>query len=178
MSGAFESLGLDRRTALFERGTLRQARPAGEQASLDRRRRSRASLPSALTNCSTWLWRPLLSPSGRHPLDAHRARLRDLGCVALGSLKHEQSIWTAGLVVARQRPPTAAGFAFYVLGDGMRRVQAIISPDLWDAHWQLLRDASVLIMQAAAVNGRSMTLRAKRLCALPGHPESVTLASD
>lgn len=25
-----------------------------------------------------------LSESGRHPLDAHRARLRDLGCVPLG----------------------------------------------------------------------------------------------
>ena len=110
-----------------------------------------------------------LSPSGRHPLDAHRSRLRDLGCTALGSLKHGQAVWTAGLVVARQRPPTAAGFAFYVFEDGMHRVQAIISPDLWEAHRQLLRGASVLIVQGvAAVNGRSVTLRVERLCGMLG----------
>ncbi len=105
-----------------------------------------------------------LSASGRHPLDAHRTRLRDLGCVPLGNLRHGQSAWTAGLVVARQRPPTAAGFAFYVLEDGFHRVQAIISPDLWEAHRQLLRDAAILIVQGTAqVNGRSVTLRVERL---------------
>ena len=99
--------------------------------------------------------------------------------MALSSLRHGQAVWTAGLVVARQRPPTAAGFAFYVLEDGMHRVQAIISPDLWEAHRQLLRDASVLIVQGvAAVNGRSVTLRVERLCGLPVVMGSVALASD
>ena len=109
-----------------------------------------------------------LSASGRHPLDAHRARLRDVGCVPLGNLRQGQSVWTAGLVVARQRPPTAAGFAFYVLEDGFHRVQAITSPDLWEAHRQLFRDAAILIVQGvAAVNGRSVTLRVGRLSGLP-----------
>lgn len=85
-------------------------------------------------------------------------------------------VGTAGLVVARQRPPTAAGFAFYVLEDGFHRVQAIINPGLWEAHRQLLRDAAVLIVQGVAqVNGRSVTLQVERLS---GFPAPVQLASD
>jgi len=94
--------------------------------------------------------------------------------VPLGSLHHGQRAWTAGLVVARQRPPTAAGFAFYVLEDGFHRVQAIISPDLWEAHRPLLRDAAVLIVRGSAqVNGWSVTLRVERLAGLPLSPASL-----
>lgn len=64
------------------------------------------------------------------PAGVHRGRLRDLGCGPLGSLRQGQNVWTAGLIVARQRPPTAKGFAFYVLEDAIGRVQAVISPDL------------------------------------------------
>ena len=180
MAGAFDSLGLDRRSALFELETLRQARPVGRAGLLGPETQAPSFPPLSpdellhLDLATTGL-----SPSGRHPLDAHRSRLRDLGCVALGSLRHGQSVWTAGLVVARQRPPTAAGFAFYVLEDGSHRVQAIISPDLWEAHRQLLRDASVLIVQGvAAVNGQSVTLRVERLCGLPAAIGLVGLASD
>lgn len=109
-----------------------------------------------------------LSESGRHPLDAHRARLRDVGCVPLGSLRHGQGAWTAGLVVTKQRPPTAKGFAFFVLEDGSNRIQAIISPDLWEAHRVLLRDAKALIVQGeATVQGRAVTLKVQRLSELP-----------
>jgi error-prone DNA polymerase len=109
-----------------------------------------------------------VSETGRHPLDAHRARLRDVGCVPLSALRHGQMIWTAGLIVARQRPPTAKGFAFYVLEDSSSRIQAIISPDLWEAHRILLRDARALIVRGeAVVRGRAVTLRVTRLSELP-----------
>ena len=109
-----------------------------------------------------------LSESGRHPLDAHRSRLRDLGCVALGGLRHGQTVWAAGLIVAKQRPPTAKGFAFYVLEDATARVQSIISPDLWEAHRALLRDARALIVQGeVSRTGRAVTIRVQRLAELP-----------
>ena len=170
LAGAFDSLGLDRRAALFELETSRRARPAGRAGLLG----PETSTPSFPTLSPDELLHldlatTGLSPTGRHPLDAHRSRLRDLGCMALGSLKHGQSVWTAGLVVVRQLPRAAVGFAFYVIEDGMHWVQAIISPDLWEAHRQLLRDASVLIVQGvAAVNGRSVTLRVERLCGMLG----------
>ncbi|WP_420594268.1 DNA polymerase III subunit alpha [Deinococcus sp.] len=168
-AGALDSLGVDRRAAAFQLQTMQHARPPGRSALL-----APEVAPPELAKLSSDELLHLdlattgLSASGRHPLDAHRARLRDVGCVPLGGLRHAQSAWTAGLVAARQRPPTAAGFAFYVLEDGFHRVQAIISPDLWEANRQLLRDAAILIVQGvAAVNGRSVTLRVERLAGLP-----------
>ncbi|MBB5365847.1 hypothetical protein [Deinococcus humi] len=109
-----------------------------------------------------------ISETGRHPLDAHRARLRDLGCVPLSGLRHGQEAWTAGLVVTRQRPPTAKGFAFFVLEDAFTRVQAIIPPDLWEAHRVLLRDARALIVHGeATVQGQAVTMKVRRLSELP-----------
>jgi error-prone DNA polymerase len=112
-----------------------------------------------------------LSESGVHLLDAHRARLRDLGCQALAGLRHGETVWAAGVIVARQRPPNAKGFAFYVLEDATARVQAIISPDLWEAHRVLLRDARALIVQGQVTRtGRAVTVKVQRLSELPLRP--------
>ncbi len=60
------------------------------------------------------------------------------------------------------------GFAFFVLQDRHHRVQVIISPDLWEVHRQLLRDARSLIVEGpATVNGRAVTLKAVSLAELP-----------
>jgi error-prone DNA polymerase len=170
LAGAFDRLGLDRRAAAYTLQTLQHARPAGQAGLLGPQ--VQAPVFPALCADETLqldLATTGLSASGRHPLDAHRARLRDLGCVPLGKLQHGQDVWTAGLIIARQRPPTAAGFAFYMLEDGHHRVQAIISPDLWEAHRQLLRDSAVLIVQGAAqVRGLSVTVQVRRLCGLTG----------
>ncbi|MDP9765420.1 DNA polymerase III subunit alpha [Deinococcus enclensis] len=112
-----------------------------------------------------------LSESGVNLLDAHRARLRDLGCHALAGLRHGETVWAAGVIVARQRPPTAKGFAFYVLEDATARVQAIISPDLWEANRVLLRDARALIVQGQVTRtGRAVTVKVVRLSELPLRP--------
>ena len=71
---------------------------------------------------------------------------------------------TAGLIVSRQRPPTARGFAFFVLEDGPSRAQMVISPDLWEENRQLLRDARALIVDGYAEReGYAVTLRAEKL---------------
>lgn len=109
-----------------------------------------------------------VSASGRHPLDMHRAALRDLGVQTVASLQHGRRALTAGMIIARQRPPTARGFAFFVLEDATGRVQAIISPELWEAHRALLRDAAALVIQGEARRqGQSVSLRAEILSDLP-----------
>ena len=119
------------------------------------------------------------TPTGRHPLDAHRARLRDLGCEALDRLRHGCTCWAAGLVVAKQRPPTAKGSAFYVLEDGTGRVQAIISPDLWEAHRALLRDARAVIVRGQVTwQGRAVTVRVEGLAELRLRPSGSAQAAD
>ncbi|WP_189011469.1 OB-fold nucleic acid binding domain-containing protein [Deinococcus malanensis] len=70
--------------------------------------------------------------------------------------------------MAKQRLPTAKGFAFYVMEDRTARVQAIISPDLWEAHRVLLRDARALIVQGQVTRlGRAVTVKVQRLSELP-----------
>lgn len=73
----------------------------------------------------------------------------------------------AGLIVSRQKPPTAAGFAFFVIEDGPTRAQVIISPDLWAQHRQLLRDASLLIVDCTVEDvGHQLSLKALNLAML------------
>lgn len=77
-------------------------------------------------------------------------------------------VTTAGLVVARQKPPTACGFAFFVLEDGAVRVQVVISPALCEQHHEVLRDASVLLVEGLLeTEGLAVTLAATGLCGVP-----------
>ena len=111
-----------------------------------------------------------LTESGMHPMDLLRGELRSLGVRALVGVRPGARVRTAGLIVARQRPPTARGFAFYEIEHGSTRAQIIISPDLWEAHRQLLRDASALIVEGAVEGvGRYLSVKAERLAELPVH---------
>ncbi|GGS03933.1 DNA polymerase III subunit alpha [Deinococcus sedimenti] len=181
-AGAFDAVDRhrNRREAYFVLQTVAHARAAGTRALLapqvippempELPLDVQAALDTDLTGTT---------PTGRHPLDAHRARLRDLGCETLASLRHGATVWAAGVITARQRPPTANGFAFYVLEDATGRVQAIISPDLWDAHRILLRDARALIVRGQVTRrGRAVTVRVEGLADLPLRPGSASQAAD
>lgn len=106
-----------------------------------------------------------------HALDLVRDQLRELAAITLWQLRREprkSRHRTAGLVVGRQRPGTAKGFAFFVLEDGPTRGQLIISPDLWNQHRVLLRDASILVADVVVEDtGYQLSLRAERLLTLP-----------
>ena len=161
--------GEDRRAALYTLTTLSHARPPGKSGLL-----APASQTPALAALSADEMLHLdlgltgLTASGRDLLDGQRAHLRDLGCVPMTGLKHGDPVWIAGSIVSRQKPPTARGFAFFVLQDGSERVQIIISPDLWEAHRQLLRDAGALIVFGPVTRqGRAVTLKVERLMDLP-----------
>ncbi len=107
-----------------------------------------------------------------HAVDLVRDQLRELGCVPLLRLRRtprKTQVLTAGLVVGRQRPGTAKGFAFFVIEDGPVRAQVIISPDLWDEQRVLLRDASMLVVDGVVEDtGHQLTLKAVRLAEVAG----------
>ncbi|WP_240741837.1 DNA polymerase III subunit alpha [Deinococcus sp. KSM4-11] len=181
-AGAFDRIDAlkNRREAFYVLHTIANARPPGTRALLAPTT-PLPDLPELQPDETVRLDLQTkgLSETGRHLLDAHRARLRDLGCMALAGLKHGAEVWTAGVIVAKQRPPTAKGFAFYVLEDATGRVQAIISPDLWEAHRILLRDARALIVQGQVTRmGRAVTVRVGRLAELPLGAQRVEQAAD
>ena len=87
--------------------------------------------------------------------------------VNVASIASRTSPFVAGLIVSRQRPPTARGYGFFVIEDGPWRAQVVIHPELWEAHRQLLRDARALIVTGDAVReGLHLTLRAGALAEL------------
>jgi error-prone DNA polymerase len=78
----------------------------------------------------------------------YRQDLLELGAVPMARLgKSEGFVRTAGLVIAKQKPPTANGYTFYVIEDGNRHVQVVINPDVWESNRTTLRDARMLITE-------------------------------
>ncbi len=105
-----------------------------------------------------------LNEWGVHPVDLIRQQLLSLGATPMVRLPHQGHVTTAGIVIARQRPPTAKGFAFYVIEDGPLRLQVVISPDMWERERDLLREARVLLVTGMLEKcGRAWTIRADQL---------------
>ncbi len=106
-----------------------------------------------------------LSEHNVHPVDLYRNQLLELGATPMERLKYQQGFTrTGGLVVAKQKPPTAKGFAFWLLEDNTERVQVVIHPDLWEENRQTLRDAKFLITEGQLTReGRAWTLKAAGL---------------
>jgi error-prone DNA polymerase len=170
-AGAFDALQ-PRRDALYEARALHHTTPAG-QAPLF------ATTPpvpplEALSEAERTVWDYRvkgMAESGVHPVDLMRGELLDLGVVPLARAPAGE-VRTGGLIVARQKPQTAKGFAFFVIEDGPDRAQVVVSPDLWDAQWKVLRDARVLIVDGILQRvGRAWTVRARTVAGLGGPVE-------
>lgn len=170
-AGAFDALQ-PRREALFRAGALSHGQNPGQRALF-------AAVPDLpdlppLSTAERFVWdyqTTRFSTLEMHPLDLVRDQLRELRSLPLGRVRRlprKASVRSAGLVVGRQRPGTAKGFAFFVLEDGPDRAQLIIPPALWDEQRQLLRDASILIADATVEDtGHQLMLKARVLYPLP-----------
>jgi error-prone DNA polymerase len=155
-AGAFDEL-LPRREALYQAGLpgggllpLEEKAPPlpplglGERLFLDLEAQGLSALPL-------------------HPMDLLRGLLEELGATPIPLLEAGPAR-TAGLVVARQKPPTAKGYAFLVLEDGPHRLQAVIPPEVWERHYALFRDGEALLLEGVYQGG---SLRVERAWPLP-----------
>jgi error-prone DNA polymerase len=155
-AGAFDEL-LPRREALYQAGLpgggllpLEEKAPPlpplglGERLFLDLEAQGLSALPL-------------------HPMDLLRGLLEELGVTPIPLLEAGPAR-TAGLVVARQKPPTVKGYAFLVLEDGPHRLQAVIPPEVWEQHYALFRNGEALLLEGV-YQGRS--LRVERAWSLP-----------
>lgn len=162
-AGAFDRL-VDRREGLFRLGVLaRQSQPG--QASLF----DSVDTPPfpELSTMERLSWEFNLkgySEHAVHPVDLYRNQLLELGAVPMEQIRHGGAVRTAGLVIARQKPPTAQGFAFWLLEDNQRRVQLVINPDLWREARTTLRDARILVSEGQlSQQQHAWTLQASKL---------------
>ena len=164
-AGAFDSLQ-ERRDALYQIGALVHLQSPALKPML-------SALPDTPPLPSLDVWEQVawdyrlksLNEWGVHPVDLIRQQLLALGAMPMVRLPSHGYITTAGVVIAKQRPPTAKGFAFYVLEDGPIRIQVVISPDLWQSERQYVAsEARILIVSGQLEKrGKAWTIRADQL---------------
>lgn len=93
-----------------------------------------------------------------HPLARHRPWLQERGIspiAALHSAEDKARITLAGLVVLRQRPPTAKGVMFLLLEDETERVQCVLPPPVYDRFKTIVgREGAVIVTGLVERAGR------------------------
>ena len=169
-AGAFGSLGLERREALWAAGAVAQARPdrlpgvvVGAEA---------PPLPgmSPVELSRADLWATGLSTDS-HPVQFVRQLLDQLGAVpadALAGIEPGRRVLVGGVVTHRQRPDTAAGTTFLSLEDETGIVNVICAPGVWARYRRLGRAAPALLVRGRLERAEgAVNLLADQLRALP-----------
>jgi error-prone DNA polymerase len=87
-----------------------------------------------------------------HPMRHLREWLRTLGVRTVAelrnaSLRHNQVVTAAGVVIVRQRPGTAKGFVFVGLEDETGRVDVIVNPDLYAKEREVINGHGILAVR-------------------------------
>ena len=133
-AGAFEdSLGLNRREALWLAGSAAQARPGTIPGIAAQITAPRLPGMTPVEEAVADLWSTGISADG-HPTAFLRKELSDLGVVTSEELQtHEvdRTVVVAGTVTHRQRPMTARGTTFINLEDETGLINVIVSAGCW-----------------------------------------------
>ena len=148
-AGAFRSLGLDRRAALWAAGAVAQARDdrlPGLVVGADA-----PALPAmtAPETTAADLWATGVSADS-HPVQYARPRLDEMGAVTVAGLAgvpHGRRVAVGGLVTHRQRPATAHGTIFINLEDETGMANVICSAGVWARHRRLARSSPALLVR-------------------------------
>ncbi len=148
---AFQSLGLDRRKALWQ--ALDQA-PKQEQGPQLFDLQSSASLAPLLPKLKEQeeVFADYQSAGltlRQHPLSFHRDNLDALGVTPadkLVSYPHEHMVKVAGVVLMRQRPSTAKGITFVTLEDETGIANLVVHQATWQRYEQTARKSTAMIV--------------------------------
>ncbi|HML16840.1 MAG TPA: error-prone DNA polymerase [Bryobacteraceae bacterium] len=152
--GALHPLANHRRTALWQ--SERAVRPAGPL--LERLEPAEQNSPLAVMSGAERIRADFYGTGltiGMHPMRLYRDGLRSRGILAASELKRVPNgriVKVAGCVICRQRPGTAKGFLFLSLEDETGIANAIVEPDLFDAHRAALTAAPYLLIEGMLQN--------------------------
>jgi error-prone DNA polymerase len=144
-AGAFDSLGMTRREALWRvRGASPSARdsmrsePGGETPAL----RSLSVAEQVL-----WDYQVTEHSSRGHPVEPLRAWLSQRGSIDASVLRatpHGRKVDCVGLVICRQRPGTATGVVFLTLEDEHGFMNVVVWNNVFDRYQRVVRTARML----------------------------------
>jgi len=148
-AGAFDSLGLSQREALWSAGSAAQDRAEFLPDSIVAVQPPLFSMPTEAEQLSSDLWATGISPTD-HPIRHVRRQLDARGVYAAVSLQTAESgrrIEVAGVVTHRQRPATASGITFVNLEDETGLVNVICSVGVWNRYRRVARDAPAMVVR-------------------------------
>ncbi|WP_280363465.1 error-prone DNA polymerase [Nocardia wallacei] len=157
-AGALDSLGLDRRQALWAAGAAageRAGRLPGTGAAT-----AAPALPgmSELELAAADVWASGVSP-GSYPTEFLRAHLNSLGALSTAQLSQVpdgSKVLVGGAVTHRQRPATAAGVTFVNLEDETGMVNVVCSVGLWRRYRRTAQGASALLIRGRVQNAEGV----------------------
>jgi len=144
-AGAFDSLEVDRRTALWD--IRRLARTQQETLSAPLRERTPVFSPLSDFEEVNWDYRRTAHSVRRHPLEPMRAELVRHGLPdarAVAKMENGAKARYAGLVICRQRPGTARGVVFMTLEDETGFVNVVIWESVFARYAVLAKTVSFL----------------------------------
>jgi error-prone DNA polymerase len=98
-------------------------------------------------------------PVGDQIVALHRPRLERLSVLRSKDLERAQNgerVRVAGLVVVRQRPPTAKGFVFITMEDEDGLMNVIVRPDVYQRYYKVLRNCFLLIVEGTTQKQRGI----------------------
>jgi error-prone DNA polymerase len=148
-AGAFGSLGLERRAALWAAGAVAQARADRLPGTAVGAEAPRLPGMSPVELGAADLWATGLSGTS-HPVQFARERLDALGAVAADGLATVQPgarVLVGGVVTHRQRPATAGGTTFLNLEDETGLINVICSRGVWARYRRVGRGAAALLVR-------------------------------
>jgi error-prone DNA polymerase len=148
-AGAFDSLDLERREALWKAGSASEDRAEFLAGSMVTVQPPLFADPTAFETLAADLWATGVSTDD-HPLAHFRRELDPRGVLRSSALRSTESgtrIEVAGLVTHRQRPATASGITFMNLEDEDGLVNVICSMGVWGRYRRVVRDSPALIVR-------------------------------
>jgi len=149
-SGSFAAFGLNRREALWQAAAIERD-PRSLLAGIEPKRKTSSPLPAMTPIEETRAdYSTMGLTAGPHLMAHLRESLSTRGVLPAAEVANaSDGAWvkTAGLVIVRQRPGTAKGFFFLTLEDETGISNAIVMPDLFQAHRVMLRGAAILLVE-------------------------------
>jgi len=97
-----------------------------------------------------WEYELLGLTPGEHIMGVYRERLRARGVSSSGDLASRRSgerVLVAGLVIIRQRPPSAQGYVFLTLEDEDGLVNLVVRPKVYERDRDVLCNSPVLLVE-------------------------------
>ncbi|MDQ3178657.1 MAG: error-prone DNA polymerase, partial [Actinomycetota bacterium] len=149
-AGVFEeSLGLDRRRALWTVGSVAQARQGTLPGIVTGERAPALPEMSASEAAVADLWATGVAPTG-HPTQFLRTQLAEHGVVTSSGLWEREPggrVLVAGVVTHRQRPMTAQGTTFLNLEDETGLINVVVSKGCWARFRRVAREAPAMLIR-------------------------------